>query len=99
MLATKRLRKAKSKQKRVLLPRVKWTESEPTAHGNRLWVSRDGMFMLVCSEQFDGIVLPRLWVLWQWIRGGWTKVGERRGRVAIEKIARKRAAQLEESEE
>ena len=98
-MATKARRRKKKQVTRVTLPRVKWVDTEPTKHGNSRWTSRDGMFMLVCSERCDEIVLPRLWVLWQWIRGGWTKVGERRGRVAIEKVARTRAAKMEESEE
>jgi len=98
MTASKKRQPKKPASVRRRLPRVQWQETEPTTHGNKRWISRDGMWCLVCSNQCDGIALPQLWMLWQWRHGGWMKVEDRRSRTVIEKIAAQRAAALNDDE-
>ena len=77
---------------------MNWRETEPTKYGCRRWQTLDGMFMLVCSDQCDGIPLKTLWVLYQWKTGSWWPVAEKRSRKVIEKLAKQRLAKLESEE-
>jgi hypothetical protein len=88
---------AKTKQPR--LPSLNWREVEPTSHGNSRWQTLDGIFQLVCQEQCDGIPMVRLWILYQWRRGTWWRIEERKSRTAIEKLARICAVQLESDDD
>lgn len=93
---TKRKRRTRKATSTPRAPRLNWRPIEPTPHGNSRWETLDGMFRLVRSDQCDGIALPRLWMLWQYKQASWWKVAERRSRRRIEKLARERAAQLDE---
>lgn len=85
----------KTKRRPRLAP-IPWIEGQPLTCGCRQWFSRDGMFRLICSDTYDGIELPRLWKLYQWRRGSWWKVAEKRSRQRIERLARQRAVELNE---
>lgn len=74
---------------------MRWREIEKSRYGCRQWQTGDGMFLLVCIDRFEDIPMRRIYVLWQWRRGSWWKVEERRSRKAIEKLAKQRAEQLE----
>lgn len=76
--------------------RLQWKPEANLPSGSRYWDSSDGMFRLVASEAIGEITLPREWRLWQWKHGGWCRVAETRSRKRAEKIARQRAAELED---
>lgn len=83
----------KPKQKR--LPKVCWREIERTPGGCQRWESADGMLRLLCIDQYEGIPMKRVWVLWQYLGGYWLNVFESRSRKAVEKLASEIIAALE----
>lgn len=88
----------KQKRARATLPRLNWRPGDPLATGSRQWFTRDGSFRMIASEIYEGITLPRLWLVYVWKCDGWRKIGERRSQHAADKLARQRAAAWENEE-
>lgn len=84
---------------RPRLPQITWRRPARYPSGSRYWDSLDGLFRLSASERLGAIELPREYSLWQYKRGRFVRVAESRSRKKLEKVARKRLAQLESEDE
>lgn len=45
--------------------RLNWHTVEQDKHGNRIWKTVNGRYILRCSEFYDGIKLPKEYSVWE----------------------------------